>query len=263
MAQQSANDDPGNPAQNYQDYFVKFVGRPVADDLMEVAALRLDESVLDVACGTGEVARLAKQAVGPGGRVVGLDLNPGMLGVARKHTPNELPIEWVDASAESMPLPDNSFDVVLCQMGLQFVPDKAGALKEMHRTLAPHGRVAVNLPGPTPGNMGVIGEALGKHVDPRCAGFVNMIFSLHDADKLRTMFVDAGFTDVNVHSMVKELQVPMPADWLWQFSHSTPLAEFVAKADGDKRAMVERDVVAAWKDPGTVEVKMTTIVARK
>jgi ubiquinone/menaquinone biosynthesis C-methylase UbiE len=79
--------------------------------------------VLDVACGTGVVSRLAVERVGAKGTVAGLDINPGMLAVARSVTPPRMTIAWRQGSAESMPLPDAAFDVVVCQLGLQFVTD--------------------------------------------------------------------------------------------------------------------------------------------
>src|SRR3546814_10556694 len=103
----------------------------ISADLVRNAALREGERVLDVACGTGVVTRLASEQVGATGAVSGLDVNPGMLAVARAATPEGMSIEWHEANAEAMPLPDASFDVVLCQLGLQFMPDRQAALREM------------------------------------------------------------------------------------------------------------------------------------
>lgn len=140
----------GSPPENYERYFVPAIGEPVARDLIDRAALRAGERVLDVACGTGIVARLAAEQVGETGTVAGLDVNPGMLAVARSVTPPETSIDWHEASAEDMPLPDDVFDVVLCQMGLQFMADKPAALSEMRRVLAPGGRIILNAPGRPP-----------------------------------------------------------------------------------------------------------------
>ena len=107
-----------NPAVNYERYSVPAIGAPLAEDLVRAAALRPGQRVLDVACGTGVVARLAAQQVEVDGTVAGLDINPGMVAVARSETAPEMPVEWHEASADSMPFPDESVDVVLCQMGL-------------------------------------------------------------------------------------------------------------------------------------------------
>ena len=103
----------GSAPENYERYFVPAIGAPLADDLIKVAALRENERVLDVACGTGLMARLASQSVGASGVVAGLDVNPGMLAVARRTTPPGMTIEWHVASAETMPFPDASFNAVL------------------------------------------------------------------------------------------------------------------------------------------------------
>ena len=84
----------GSAPENYEQYFVPVIGTPLATDLVDVAALRPGERVLDVACGTGVVARLAAERIGATGTVAGIDINPGMLGVARSVTPAGLPIEW-------------------------------------------------------------------------------------------------------------------------------------------------------------------------
>src|SRR5512146_3463808 len=104
----------GSAPENYERYFVPQIGAPLAADLLEIAALRPGERVLDVACGTGVVARLAAQRVGPTGSVAGLDLNPGMLAVARSVAPSDSSIQWYESSAEAMPLSDETFDAVLC-----------------------------------------------------------------------------------------------------------------------------------------------------
>ncbi|MBW7882618.1 MAG: methyltransferase domain-containing protein [Caldilineaceae bacterium] len=233
---------------NYERYFVPAIGAPLAHDLIRIAALRPGERVLDVACGTGVVARLAAQAAGAPGSVAGLDITPGMLAVARKTTPPAMAIDWHEASAEAMPLPDASFDAVLCQMGLQFVPDKDAALREMRRVLAPGGRLILNVPGPTPQLFAIMGEALARHIGAGAAGFVNHVFSLHDTAELRKLINGAGFRDVSVQGMSKTLRLPAPAEFLWQYVYSTPLAGAVAQVNDERRSALERDVVTKWQD---------------
>lgn len=238
----------GNAPQNYERYFVPSIGAPLANDLIDIAALRPGERVLDVACGTGVVARLAAQRVGAAGTVAGLDVNPGMLAVASSVTPSDLSIEWHEASAESIPLSDESFDVVLCQMGLQFVPDKHAALREMYRVLAAGGRLILNMPGPTPRLFAIMEEALAHHIGAQAAGFVNQVFSLHDTDELRDLIDSAGFRDVTVQANIKQLHLPPPEQFLWQYVYSTPLVGALAKVDDERRRALERDVVAEWQE---------------
>jgi ubiquinone/menaquinone biosynthesis C-methylase UbiE len=145
MAQHEAWQVGGSAAELYQRYLVPAIASLWAADLIDRAAPRPGERVLDVACGTGVVARLAAERMGSG-RVVGLDINAGMLAAARSLSPGAGPsIEWYEGSALTMPFPDASFDLCLCQLGLQFFPDRPAAMREMFRVLQLGGRVALSV----------------------------------------------------------------------------------------------------------------------
>jgi SAM-dependent methyltransferase len=113
----------GSAAEVYERELVPAIFGPWAPRVVALAAPVAGGRVLDVACGTGVVARLAAERVAPDGQVVGLDLNPGMLAVASSVPVAGAPVGWVRASAVRMPFPDRSFEVVCCQLGLQYVPD--------------------------------------------------------------------------------------------------------------------------------------------
>ena len=236
-----------SPPENYERYFVPAIGKPAATALLRVAALRPGERVLDVGCGTGIVTRLAAQAVGSEGRVTGLDVEPGMLTVARSVAAGT-GIEWIEASAESIPLPNESVDVVLCQMSLQFVPHRPRAAAEMRRVLAPGGRLVLSVPGPTSSFFEPLAEALDRHVDPKAAAFVERVFSLHDVDELTALLEGAGFRDVRVDARRIELSLPPPKEFLWQYAAATPMAGILKEAGEAARKELEWDVVAAWRD---------------
>jgi len=124
----------------YERVMVPAVFTAWAKDLVEKAALALGMRVLDVACGTGIVSRLAAAQVGSTGHVVALDANEPMLAVARAQTPPMgAQIEWRQGDATHLPFPDEQFERVLCQHGLQYVLDRAAGLREMKRVLAPDG----------------------------------------------------------------------------------------------------------------------------
>jgi ubiquinone/menaquinone biosynthesis C-methylase UbiE len=257
-----------SPAENYERYFVPAIGAPAANGLMKVAALRPGERVLDVACGTGVVSRLASAAVGTDGSVAGLDLNPGMLAVARSTTPPETNVEWHEASADAMPFPEVSFDAVLCQMGLQFMSDRHAALSEMRRVLEPDGRLILNLTGPTPPLFAIMAEALGRHVGADAEGFVRQVFSLHDTDEIEDLIKGAGFRDVATMADTRSLRLPAPEKFLWQYIFSTPLAGGASELDEARRESLERDVVGKWQEfveDGALmlEVRMVVATARK
>jgi SAM-dependent methyltransferase len=216
-----------------------------APDLIAEAALRPGERVLDVACGTGVVARLAAERLGASGTVGALDLNPAMLSVARSVPPTGAAIRWYETSAESIPLPDGAFDVVLCQLGLQFVADKSAAVREMHRVLAPGGRVFVSTPPPN-AFFDVLDEAMTRHVGNEAGAFVHMVFSLDDPAILDRLCRAAGFVDVNIRSYAKDLRLPDARDFLWQYVHCTPLTGMIASLDAARIAALEREVVDRW-----------------
>jgi ubiquinone/menaquinone biosynthesis C-methylase UbiE len=237
----------GGPApEAYERYFVPVIGGPLAHDLITEAAPRPGERVLDVACGTGVVARLAAERVGVAGSVAGLDLNASMLEVARTvPAPAAPPIRWYESTAESMPLPDGAFDVVLCELGLQFIENKAAALREMHRVAAKGARVLVSVPTPTE-FWGVLDAAFARCI-PAAAAFVRAVFSLNDTGEVERLFRGAGFRNVTVRQYTRTLRLPAPRDFLWQYVQCTPLAAQLVDADHALLESLERDVVEGWK----------------
>ncbi len=126
-------------AEAYERYLVPAIFEPFARVLVALAAPAAGERVLDAACGTGVVARYAAPRAG---HVVGADVNAGMLAVAARIAPQ---LEWVQADIAALPFEDDTFDLVLCQQALQFVPDHAAALAELQRVLAPGGRILVSV----------------------------------------------------------------------------------------------------------------------
>ncbi len=254
----------GTPPENYERFFVPAIGRPLAIDLVEAAVLAPGEHVLDVACGTGIVARLASERVGPGGTVVGLDVNPGMLGVARASEPKGATLEWRQADAEKMPFSDGLFDAVLCQMGLQFMEDPLAALREMRRVLGDGGRLLLNVPGPAPSMFEIFADAMGRHIAPPAAGFVLQVFSLHDTEEICRLLTEAGFGHPKATARSRKLRLPRPREFLWQYVHATPLADIVSKADHLGRAALETETVQKWKafeENGGMDLNLRVLTA--
>jgi ubiquinone/menaquinone biosynthesis C-methylase UbiE len=243
-------------AENYERYFVPVIGAPLAADLIELAALRPGERVLDVACGTGVVARHALERVGDEGKVVGADINAGMLAVARAIGPEIDASNWREASADKLPFPAEAFDVVLCQLGLQFFADRPAAVRELRRVLVPDGRVFVSVPGPIPRLFAELENAVARHLGSQVSGFVRAVFSLHDPTELQQLLSSAGFQRTKAQSNLATLRLPGPVDFLWQYVHSTPLGAAAAQLDEDARTALQREIVAAW-EPFTENNTMT------
>lgn len=267
MTEQQYGRNYGNDdAENYEQFFVPNIGTPIMKTLIEYAPPAAGERVLDVACGTGLLARVAAERVGDAGRVAGLDITGGMLAVARQQ-PGTQGIEWYEASVESMPLDDASFDLVFNQMGMQFVSNKLAAMREMRRVLAPGGRLALNVPGPTPDLFARLAPLLGEYVGPEAAGFCHIVFSLHDPEELRELAAGAGFDEIDVRQQTLALDVPDAASFLWGYIFCTPMAAHFAgdKIDDSTRAALERDTCEAWQpfahgDGMRFEVGITTLL---
>ena len=173
----------GTAPENYERYFRSRDRAPSRPELLDTARLRPGERVLDMACGTGVVARLAAEQIGAAGHVTALDVNPGMLAVARSVS-RRAGIEWREGIAEDTQLPDRTYDAALCQMGLQFFADRGAAVGELFRVLAPGGPLVANVPGPMPPVFRVLQRGIRDHVSPEVAEFMSVVFSLDEARAL-------------------------------------------------------------------------------
>ncbi|MDF2467310.1 MAG: Methyltransferase type 11 [Ramlibacter sp.] len=244
-----------NPAQVYEQYFVPAMFAPWATLLLRHAALEPGERVLDVACGTGVVARHAAPQVGNKGKVVGLDMNPAMLAVARSLPPPQgAHIEWQDGNAQALPFGDGSFDAALCQHGLQFFPDRLQAVREMRRVLAPDGRaVAIVLQGldrhPV---FQALMESVSRHFALPLAA-VSTPFALCDADELRGLFSGAGFAGVDIRPETTTVRFADPQRFV-------PLAATSSAAAVPAFAQLENNARSALFDK--VRADVDPVIAR-
>jgi ubiquinone/menaquinone biosynthesis C-methylase UbiE len=188
----------------YERVLVGPLFRPFAEQLVARLAPKPSDSLIDVACGTGIVARVARQQLGAEARIVGVDVAPAMLAVARTV---DQTIDWRQGNATSLPIDaTEQFTVLTCHQGLQFMADKPAAVREMRRVLAPAGRVAIatwssleDLPGMLELNA-VAERHVGRVVDSR--------HSFGDAHALKQLLVEAGFLDVHVGMLAHDVEFP-------------------------------------------------------
>jgi SAM-dependent methyltransferase len=261
----------GNAPESYERYLVPALFAPWARDLVEQVALQPGERVLDVACGTGVVARCTAQQVGPTGSVMGLDVNPGMVAVASTRTPRTgVTITWREGSAVAMPCADASFDVVLCQQGLQFFPDRPTALREMRRVLAPGGRLALSVWRSLPHNPYnvILSEAVARHVSPEAGANMRAPCSFGDREALRAVITGGGFHEVRIRLAVRLLRFQSVAEFIpGDFAARPLLAGAVAALDAATRAALLSEISEALQsyrdDEGfAVPVEAHVVVAR-
>jgi ubiquinone/menaquinone biosynthesis C-methylase UbiE len=191
----------GNAPLAYDTHIVDVFLQDYSRRLVEVAAIKPGDRVLDVACGTGVVTRLVANKIGSAGQVVGFDLNAGMLARARASRETAAAIEWRLGNATDMPFADATFDCVICQHGLQFIPNKAAAVSEMHRVLTDRGRIVVSVwrsiehcPW-----QAAIADAVERNMGSEQAAQIRSAFSFGDADQLQQVIVAVGFRRRNLN----------------------------------------------------------------
>lgn len=186
----------------YERFLVGPLFRPWAEVLLDRVKLAPGDRVLDLACGTGIVARLAKERLGDQVTVAGVDVSPQMLAVAGAIAPQ---VDWREGNATALPLSEGeTFDVAVCQQGLQFFPDKPAAAREMRRAVAPGGRLAVATwrsldEAPMFRDLHRVAE---RHLGP----IVDQRHSFGDDNALQTLLQSAGFRDVWIETMARTIR---------------------------------------------------------
>ena len=211
-------------AEVYEARFVPAIFAEWAPHLVEAAGVVGGQAVLDVACGTGVVARTAADRMTGRGRVVGLDLNEGMLAVARRLRPD---IEWRQGDAAALPFESGSFDVVLCQAALMLFPDRAEALAEMARVVTEGGTVAVQVWDrlEAQAGFGAMYAAFSEHLGPAAAELESSYWALGDLDLVGSLFAAAGLRVTGTRTRVGVVRFDSAEEAVATEIQATPLAE--------------------------------------
>jgi ubiquinone/menaquinone biosynthesis C-methylase UbiE len=188
----------GSIPENYDRYLGPAFFEPFADDIAARASREQPTNVLEIACGTGIVTRRLRDRLPATAQIMATDLNPGMFAFAqRKFSANEN-TKWQQADAAALPFPDSSFDAIVCQFGLMFVPDKPAAIRECYRVLAPGGVFLFNVWDAMERNpIGRIAhETIASFFDRDPPNFYEFPFGFHDADLIRDLLENAGFKSI-------------------------------------------------------------------
>lgn len=240
-------------AEVYEEFFLPALFQEWAPRVADAARVRPGQRVLDVACGTGVLARSISKRVGSDGSVVGIDPNAGMLAVAQRTAPE---VEWVEGTAETLPFADDSFDAVTSQFGLMFFEDQVGAIREMVRVLRPggHGAVAVwDTLDHTPG-YAAMAALLQRLFGDDVAESLHAPYSLGDPETVLSLFDEAGVADAGLTTQLGTARFPSIQSWVYTDVKGWTAADMVDEA-GFERLMAEAEgeLQRFVKEDGAVE----------
>ncbi len=232
-------------AEFYESAFVPAFFAQWAPILCEAADVGPGQRLLDVACGTGIVARTAADLVAPEGQVVGLDLNEAMLTVARRLRPD---IEFHQGDATTLPFPDGSFDIALCQMALMFFPDRRTALREMGRVIRPGATVAVAIPNRLDAQIAFspFVDLAVHHAGPEAVSLLSTYFVCGDLDELTGLVESAGLKVTSARTHVGVYRAPSVDAFVTTEVESTPLIERISDEVYQRIRTDARDVLAPF-----------------
>ena len=220
-------------AEVYEARFVPAFFAQWAPHLLTAAGVTAGQRILDVACGTGIVARTAADRVGPTGAVVGVDLSDAMLAVARRIRPD---LQWRQADAAALPFGDAEFDAAVSQMAMMFFPDPAAALREMRRVVRPTGAVGVLVPARLDANPPYRSfvDIVTTHAGPSARSLVTAYFALGDRDQLADRFTAAGLRVTAISGPVGEARFGSIDEFVTIELDSTPLGDRLDAAARDR-----------------------------
>ena len=246
------------PAEIYENHIVPAIFTPWGEELIARAAPQPGEQVLDLACGTGAIARIAAARVGETGRCVGFDIDPAMLAVAARVCPY---LTWDEGDAAVMPYGDGTFDLVMCQQGLQFFSDRPRALAESRRVLRPGGRFALVVWRAIeycPGHGAIFAE-LGELLGPASGN--PTAFSLHEQAEIGRLFTDAGFIDIDMRSTMLMSRYPSArqfVEWVMAGASKVTRAALAQVADDERETFIAAVVarLEPYRDGGTLALPM-------
>lgn len=230
------------PAEIYEQCLVPTMFEPFAKDLIQLCNVQPSDRILDVACGTGIVSRLVIDYVDSSmGKVVGVDINPIMLNMARRCAAGKN-IEWKEGSAISLPFPSESFDLVICQQGLQFFPDRTKALREMNRVLvrgsnrgykrggkgSSYGRLVLSAWTSIKDSPGfhILEQILQETISHGSAAILQLPHSLSDSSTLVSLVRAAGFNKILSKEITKTISFPSVEEFVVGYTNGSMLASY-------------------------------------
>lgn len=245
MSGQDAHFAGSIPA-TYDEQLGALMFAPYGEDLAARVVRCGGSAVLEVAAGTGVLTRILDRVLPASVRLVATDLNEGMLAIARPSASAR--VKWQQADAQRLSFADAEFDVVVCQFGYMFPPDKQAAFREARRVLKPSGTLLFNMWGPLERNevTDVIGKSVAASFPGDPPGFLTRApFAFHDAALLRSELGRAGFESVEVETVDKVTRVESAESVATGVCMGTPLRSEIEARDASRLQAVTAAAAAA------------------
>lgn len=230
----------GSIPENYDRYLGPTLFEPFANDMAARLKGAQANNVLELACGTGILTRRLRESLGPAVQIVATDLNPGMIAFAQKKFSSTKNLEWQEADAGALPFADGSFDAVVCQFGLMFVPDKEAAMREAYRVIRPGGMFLFNVWDSIESNsFGAIAhKTISSFFEHDPPTFYEIPFSFYDVDLIRGLLEKAGFKSTEKSLVKLPLRSKSAADFAIGLVRGNPTATAIQERRVDIESVI-------------------------
>lgn len=239
----------GSIPQHYDRYLGPVLFEPYARDLARRLEGPSPKRILELACGTGILTRELRARL-PKSSIVATDLNEAMIEYALTRPDAATGITWRAADMSALPLPDRTFDAVVCQFGMMFVPDKPAAIREARRVLAPGGTFLFNVWDSIERNRYArISQTVVERLFPEDPpSFYRTPFGMHDGAEIRALVEAGGFSDVRIESVSLQSQAPSAAEFARGLVEGNPLFTLIQERGTVPVAKVREEVAQALAD---------------
>ncbi|HTS45139.1 MAG TPA: class I SAM-dependent methyltransferase [Puia sp.] len=241
----------GSVPEKYDRYLGPVLFEPYAKDIVSYIDPAKMDTVLEIACGTGRVTRYLRHLLPPAVHLVATDLNQDMLAIAKKANEGK-PVEWYIADAQDLHFADRSFSMVVCQFGFMFMPDKPKAFAEAYRVLQPTGSLLFNTWDSIENNevFYLANNIVKSYFPDNPPVFYQVTFSMHDEKEIRSLLEAAGFRNIEINPVKKDLISPTAKEMAIGIVEGNPVYGFICERDPSLvdtiRNQVEKEIASKF-----------------
>jgi ubiquinone/menaquinone biosynthesis C-methylase UbiE len=250
----------GSVPEKYDRYMGPIFFEPYAEDLVGRLHTFSGMRVLELACGTGIVTRLLRDALPPDAKLLATDLNDAMINQARSKFERDGGVEWRQADAMALPFAAQSFDAAICQFGVMFFPDKLAGFREAYRVLDAGGVFLFSVWDAIEKNQlsFVAAQAVGRFFSVDPPDFYRVPFGFHDRDQITAQLAAVGFSNVEITSVRKRGEAESANDAAIALVEGTPMiGQLLARSEVRASEVVNAVAIAIGERFGDKPVQST------